>query len=47
MKVGVSIYPHFLNERKTLASILADIKVKNYDFVQIFPTLWELLKTEP
>lgn len=44
MKVGVSIYPHFLNERKTLASILADIKVKNYDFVQIFPHALGVIK---
>jgi len=37
MEIGVSIYPHFVTKDKTLASILADVKIKNYDFVSIFP----------
>lgn len=37
MKIGVTVYPHFVTKDKTLASILADVKIKNYDFVSIFP----------
>lgn len=37
MEIGVTIYPHFVTKDKTLASILADVKIKNYDFVSIFP----------
>ena len=37
MEIGVSIYPHFVNKDKSLPSVLADVKIKNYDFVQIFP----------
>ncbi|AFK22942.1 sugar phosphate isomerase/epimerase [Pyrococcus sp. ST04] len=44
MKVGVSIYPHFIKEGKTLPSILAEVKIKNYDFVQIFPHALGLIK---
>ncbi|AEC50978.1 hypothetical protein PNA2_0060 [Pyrococcus sp. NA2] len=44
MKVGVSIYPHLIREGKTLPSILAEVKVKNYDFVQIFPHALGLIR---
>lgn len=37
MRVGVTIYPQFISKDKSLASTLADIKIKNYDFVEIFP----------
>ncbi|WP_297438907.1 sugar phosphate isomerase/epimerase [Thermococcus sp.] len=37
MEIGVTIYPHFVTKDKTLASTLADVKIKNYDFVSIFP----------
>ncbi len=37
MEIGVTIYPHFVTKDKTLASVLADVKIKNYDFVSIFP----------
>jgi len=37
MEIGISVYPHFITKDKTLASILADIKIKDYDFVSIFP----------
>lgn len=37
MEIGVTIYPQFVTKDKTLASILADIKIKEYDFVSIFP----------
>ncbi len=37
MQIGVTIYPHLVTKDKTLASVLADVKVKNYDFVSIFP----------
>ena len=44
MKVGVSIYPHFIKEGKTLPSILANVKIKDYDFVQIFPHALGLIR---
>ncbi|AIF70196.1 AP endonuclease [Palaeococcus pacificus DY20341] len=44
MRVGVSIYPPFVNRDKTLASVLADIKIKDYDFVEIFPHSLGLIK---
>ncbi|NJF24702.1 sugar phosphate isomerase/epimerase [Thermococcus sp. Bubb.Bath] len=37
MDIGISVYPHFIAKDKTLASILADVKIKDYDFVSIFP----------
>jgi len=37
MEIGVTVYPQFITKDKTLASILADIKIKDYDFVSIFP----------
>ncbi|ASJ10904.1 AP endonuclease [Thermococcus sp. P6] len=37
MEIGITIYPHLVNRNKTLASVLADVKIKNYDFVSIFP----------
>lgn len=44
MQIGVSIYPHFINKDKSLASILADVKINNYDFVQIFPHTLGLIR---
>ncbi|AEH24001.1 sugar phosphate isomerase/epimerase family protein [Pyrococcus yayanosii] len=44
MKVGVSIYPHFISGTKSLPSILAEVKIKDYDFVQIFPHALGLIK---
>ncbi|MCD6559007.1 MAG: sugar phosphate isomerase/epimerase [Palaeococcus sp.] len=44
MRVGVSIYPQFVNRDKTLASVLADMKIKQYDFVEIFPHTLGLIK---
>ncbi len=37
MEIGISVYPHLITKDKTLASILADVKIKDYDFVSIFP----------
>ncbi len=37
MEIGVTIYPHFITKDKSLASILAEIKIKDYDFVSLFP----------
>ncbi|WP_010478038.1 sugar phosphate isomerase/epimerase family protein [Thermococcus zilligii] len=37
MEIGITVYPHFITKDKTLASILADVKIKDYDFVSIFP----------
>ncbi len=44
MEIGVTIYPHFVTKDKSLASILADVKIKNYDFVSIFPHTLGLIK---
>lgn len=44
MEIGVSIYPHFVNKDKSLPSVLADVKIKKYDFVQIFPHALGLIK---
>ncbi|WP_297520590.1 sugar phosphate isomerase/epimerase [Thermococcus sp.] len=44
MEIGVTIYPHFVTKDKTLASILADVKIKDYDFVSIFPHALGLIK---
>ncbi|WP_456368023.1 sugar phosphate isomerase/epimerase family protein [Thermococcus sp.] len=44
MEIGVSIYPHFITKDKSLASILADVKIKDYDFVSLFPHALGLIK---
>lgn len=44
MEIGVTIYPHFITKDKSLASILADIKIKDYDFVSLFPHTLGLIK---
>jgi len=44
MEIGVTIYPHFVTKDKSLASLLADVKIKNYDFVSIFPHALGLIK---
>ena len=44
MEIGVTVYPHFVTKDKTLASVLADVKIKNYDFVSIFPHTLGLIK---
>ncbi|WP_461866161.1 sugar phosphate isomerase/epimerase family protein [Thermococcus sp.] len=44
MEIGVSVYPQFISKDKTLASLLADVKIKNYDFVSIFPHALGLIK---
>ena len=44
MEIGVNIYPQFLNNWKSLPSVLADLKIKDYDFVQIFPHALGLIK---
>ncbi|ALV62134.1 Sugar phosphate isomerase/epimerase [Thermococcus sp. 2319x1] len=44
MEIGVSIYPHFVNKGKGLPSVLAELKIKEYDFVQIFPHTLGLIK---
>lgn len=44
MEIGVSVYPSFISKDKTLASLLADVKIKNYDFVSIFPHALGLIK---
>ncbi|HIH73616.1 MAG TPA: sugar phosphate isomerase/epimerase [Thermococcaceae archaeon] len=44
MEIGVSVYPHLVNKGKSLASVLAELKIKDYDFVQIFPHTLGLIK---
>jgi len=44
MEIGVTIYPNFVTKDKSLASILADVKIKDYDFVSIFPHALGLIK---
>ena len=44
MEIGVSVYPHFVNKGKGLPSVLAELKIKDYDFVQIFPHTLGLIK---
>ncbi len=44
MEIGVTIYPHFVTKDKSLASLLADVKIKNYDFVSIFPHALGIIK---
>ena len=44
MEIGVTIYPHFVTKDKSLASLLADVKIKNYDFVSMFPHALGIIK---
>jgi len=44
VEIGVTVYPHFITKNRSLASILAEVKIKNYDFVSIFPHALGIIK---